>query len=59
MRKNMRKLFLRQGFYQHYPERSCLLHFQAIFLLYEPDPSDPITRSPLPFLPGKRKGMVE
>jgi hypothetical protein len=35
------------------------LAFSGNFLLYEPDPSDPITRSPLPFLPGKRKGMVE
>ena len=33
--------------------------FAGNFLVYEPDPSHSITVFPLPFLPGKRKGMVE
>jgi len=31
--------------------------FASNFLVYEPDPSRPIIVFPLPFLPGKRKGM--
>jgi hypothetical protein len=36
---------------------SCI--FSGNFVVYESSLSDPITTSPLPFLPGKRKGMVE
>lgn len=31
--------------------------FASNFLVYEPDPSHSIIVFPLPFLPGKRKGM--
>jgi hypothetical protein len=55
----MLKLFFKDEDFTNTPGTHMPLAFSGNFVVYESSLSDPITASPLPFLPGKRKGMVE